>query len=668
MGKTTRKKSDGRKRAVQDEINEQDSEQNTLSNQAVENGDSVVMENVNRNKRKKTKKDETKQVAQVQLITNQEEIINAEQNVQDSVLSGTVTTAVEIHAENVRMETISNEMQVETEEGELLDADDDEISFRRDYLVPATNLSANNAVDLARMQQKFDMPTAPPDPKFLEVGMLNEAMFKFEEMIKRSQLETASMVQKQMNDMKASMDAITSPNGAQPKRLEGGQNTSKSPQESETAASEVTIYTNAVKGPVLNQSTNLIANNVNMLSSSDEEAVNTSDENMDFQNMRDIEQNEHLSQGHNEIEIMKFIAENRPDDNEQQRQQGKDRRTIVIQKRRGADEVPQPKPGTSTQITPDQRADQMIKEAEAVKARILDAPGRGYQFNDQMYGNETEQIDFRNNFVHSVMVDESFLLVASHLDQNTYDKIVKGEYVDFARLIPKDKVLMEEENKMQMVNRDGQMYFVPANGDKLAISSFSKWEQAFRVFSDVFTRAHPERSSELVQYNHIIHTASLTYAWDNVYMYDKDFRLHMLRHPMRSWGLLLQQAWALRLKDRVRYDHGPTTPVRAGGSGNGGGCRRFNRGRCSYGFNCKFDHRCFYCNKTGHGVINCRQLRFEKNDKNDRYHKDNRYERNWEKGGSSGQYHNNSTKNTNHHSNNSSTTGNASNAKQADKK
>ena len=36
-------------------------------------------------------------------------------------------------------------------------------------------------------------------------------------------------------------------------------------------------------------------------------------------------------------------------------------------------------------------------------------------------------------------------------------------------------------------------------------------------------------------------------------------------------------------------------------------CWRFNRGRCSYGMNCKFDHRCNVCMKFGHGAHICRK-------------------------------------------------------------
>ena len=57
---------------------------------------------------------------------------------------------------------------------------------------------------------------------------------------------------------------------------------------------------------------------------------------------------------------------------------------------------------------------------------------------------------------------------------------------------------------------------------------------------------------ELTQYNHVIHTTSMSYIWDNVYAYDKEFRYRIARHPTRSWSVILQQAWTMLIKDRVR--------------------------------------------------------------------------------------------------------------------
>ena len=43
-----------------------------------------------------------------------------------------------------------------------------------------------------------------------------------------------------------------------------------------------------------------------------------------------------------------------------------------------------------------------------------------------------------------------------------------------------------------------------------------------------------------------------------------DFHIHMAKHPSRSWGIILQQAWSMRLQDRI---------IKTGGGG--GSSREF---------------------------------------------------------------------------------------------
>ena len=165
--------------------------------------------------------------------------------------------------------------------------------------------------------------------------------------------------------------------------------------------------------------------------------------------------------------------------------------------------------------------------------------------------------------------------------------------------------------------------------DSVTINGYNRWEQAFCIYSNIYTREHPHRSSELIQYNHIIHSIASTYTWYNVYGYDKEFRLHLSKHPEHSWAVILQQAWSMRLKDRVnRYNHGGqmaqyTSPGHqmndnsaAGSSGSNGGkqtkinepCCHFNRGHCEFGASCCFEHRCSYCFKFGHTILTCHKL------------------------------------------------------------
>ena len=209
-----------------------------------------------------------------------------------------------------------------------------------------------------------------------------------------------------------------------------------------------------------------------------------------------------------------------------------------------------------------------------------------------------------------MMVDEGFLLVAAHIDSATRDKITKGQYVRFSKLLSHDRGDMDEDQRMEMVNKDGRPVWVPvADKDFMAITSFGKWEQAFRVYSDIYLKVNPSRAQELIQYNHIIYTASLTFHWDNVYKYDRLFRLHMEQNPRRSWGVILQQAWSLCLKDKLIGSKGtPEIIKNENRVKKGKPCYKFNKGKCTYGLSCKFEHKCMACSKFGHGVHNCRKM------------------------------------------------------------
>ena len=262
----------------------------------------------------------------------------------------------------------------------------------------------------------------------------------------------------------------------------------------------------------------------------------------------------------------------------------------------------------------EERANRVIREAEAAKARLYELPGEK-SVNEFRRRSHPLEVDFTRQFVHSTMVDEGYSVVAAHLDEGLCAKIVNHDYVDFAKLLTKDKVF-EEERGIELIPmiKGGKTIFAPPLDRENSITSFNKWEQAFRVFSAIYTRAHPSRAYELVQYNFMIHNAASTFVWSNVYSYDRDFRIHMSKNPGRSWGLILQQAWTFRLKTKLSEQN--YTQGRPGFDRNKGGkrdvCYRYNRGKCSYGNNCKFEHRCSVCGKRGHGSWNCRKVGVER--------------------------------------------------------
>ena len=255
----------------------------------------------------------------------------------------------------------------------------------------------------------------------------------------------------------------------------------------------------------------------------------------------------------------------------------------------------------------DERLNKAIKEAEASKARIHEITGQCSISSKEKDG------DLCDHLVRAVLVDEDYSVLGGHLDAHLRKKIEDHEYVDFARLLPRDRVKSETDNRMEMISQNRQTYWVPyADCNNLSISSYHKWELAFRVFSNVYTSAHPGRAAELLQYHYLIYSASQNYIWDNVYTYDIDFRLHISNHPNRSWGTILQQAWSFRLKDRLTHFKSNANSGDRNQHGNGSNhgwkklCTPFNQGFCHFGSSCKFEHRCALCGKFGHGAINCR--------------------------------------------------------------
>ena len=94
-------------------------------------------------------------------------------------------------------------------------------------------------------------------------------------------------------------------------------------------------------------------------------------------------------------------------------------------------------------------------------------------------------------------------------------------------------------------------------------------------------------------------------------MYDKEFRIHLSNYPQRSWSVILQQAWSMCLQDRIQGHN--EEYCRSGSNSSKKSkkepCCRFNKGLCTAGASCKYDHCCtvLTCGKWGHGAHICRK-------------------------------------------------------------
>ena len=267
--------------------------------------------------------------------------------------------------------------------------------------------------------------------------------------------------------------------------------------------SEVTIYRKAVRqlNPELEVQIDklLLDARRNELSSSDEFALDTSDE----------------SDKANEFpnSIADVATDNRPKAPELVLPVGPQEPEMVKQK-----------------LTTSEEANRITREVEQNKALLHGLPGKPNDLD----------ADFSVACKVSVsQIDQDYQMIDSHIDESIKCKIHNLEYVDFSKLISKSKTTKDDEGgqRLEIVNHNGMSYLSPVTDrDTVAITSYFKWEQAFRVFSNILTSKYPLKATQLLQYNHTIHSASMAYIWDNVYAYDKEFQHHIARHPTRPWG------------------------------------------------------------------------------------------------------------------------------------
>ena len=131
----------------------------------------------------------------------------------------------------------------------------------------------------------------------------------------------------------------------------------------------------------------------------------------------------------------------------------------------------------------DERWDQLLREAEQYKTGAYKVAGRKL----------IKDID--NSRVQVVLIDEEYLAIGSHLDALTKSKIELGEYVDLAKLLPKDKVASEDDHRLEMINKGGLTYWIPLAEKELSpVKSYIRWEQAFRVYMNIYAKSNPEGS------------------------------------------------------------------------------------------------------------------------------------------------------------------------------
>ena len=126
-----------------------------------------------------------------------------------------------------------------------------------------------------------------------------------------------------------------------------------------------------------------------------------------------------------------------------------------------------------------EHGEQVVCEAEMAKAQMFTTPGKA-KVGDIMGHMQSKRLakypdneEIFPNHHHSIM-DEEYLVVGGHVDQALQEKIAWLEYIDFAQLLPPDKISKVDDHRMELVVKGGSTFFLPvADRETTTISNFN---------------------------------------------------------------------------------------------------------------------------------------------------------------------------------------------------
>lgn len=184
-----------------------------------------------------------------------------------------------------------------------------------------------------------------------------------------------------------------------------------------------------------------------------------------------------------------------------------------------------------------------------------------------------------------------------HLHLNMKEKIWRGEFVDFAAILPPVRDNAKYDRKDEK-----------AEDWRPVIKTFYGWLQAFLIYSSVLCEKYPEKSSLLFQHIDIILEAYRGFSGSAWLAYDEAFRQKLAVQPSLQWGSKDVGLWLnLFLPQRQPFARPSTVSAPQTSSANSykkGLYFAFNDSQCRWLNTCKFKHESAFC-AGNHSVSKC---------------------------------------------------------------
>ena len=209
------------------------------------------------------------------------------------------------------------------------------------------------------------------------------------------------------------------------------------------------------------------------------------------------------------------------------------------------------------------------------------------------------------------------------VDRSLEDKILRGEYVDFALLLP-DNLYQSQTPEIQLRLDDsssGPMGspVTMVRKKKPVIDTFQKWLDAYMVYMLVLVTAYPRRALELIKYQQIISRAVTKFkglAWVS---YDQQFRRRAAYDLSLSWDKVDLELWTVTFAGLAKphcnvcsspyhaEDVCPSADPNRKLRRSQTVCFDFNKSTGCRRRNCAYPHVCRRCHSSDHVVANCPQ-------------------------------------------------------------
>ena len=224
------------------------------------------------------------------------------------------------------------------------------------------------------------------------------------------------------------------------------------------------------------------------------------------------------------------------------------------------------------------------------------------------------------------------------------DRVQSGKFVDFKEFLADNVLLLQRLQELGMAGPVAPAMQPLVSGSRLReVTDPVSWASCFLAF--LATKVEHKETRELAAYGMIVLQLASKHQGAGWRSYDRQFRQHQAAGAGLSWADLNPSLMAATVlgdssgglgrpcslclsadhsKDdcalasleatsrggetfanhRVRHFRQPRRPSPYGSANSGGVCYRFNRGTC-LAANCRFEHFCSNCQKTGHPAIRC---------------------------------------------------------------